>query len=71
MPRRAGIRADVALLPVGGTYTMTAAEAAKAAGVIKPKLAVPMHYGSVVGLTAAAEEFLRLCPCEARVLKKE
>lgn len=50
---------------------MTAAEAAKAAGVIKPKLAVPMHYGSVVGLTAAAEEFLRLCPCEARVLKKE
>jgi L-ascorbate metabolism protein UlaG (beta-lactamase superfamily) len=40
---------DVALLPVSGTYVMTAEEAAKAALDIKPKVAVPMHYGSIVG----------------------
>lgn len=34
---------DVALLPMGGTYTMNAAEAAEAAALIKPKYAIPMH----------------------------
>jgi len=38
---------DIALLPIGGTFTMNAGEAAKAAGIIRPKIAVPMHYGSV------------------------
>lgn len=40
---------DVALLPVSGTYVMTADEAVKAALDIKPKIAIPMHYGSIVG----------------------
>ncbi len=53
----AGIRADVALLPVGGTYTMTAREAAQAAAIMKPKLAIPMHYGSIVGSASDAELF--------------
>lgn len=38
---------DIAILPIGGTYTMNAGEAAKAAGLIKPKLAIPMHFGSI------------------------
>lgn len=37
---------DVAMLPVGGTYTMTAEEAAEAAVEIKPKFLIPMHYKS-------------------------
>ncbi|MCP3686245.1 MAG: metal-dependent hydrolase [bacterium] len=48
---------DVALLPIGGTYTMDAKEAAKAADAIKPKIAVPMHYGKIVGSSADAETF--------------
>src|SRR5436190_1889876 len=51
--------ADVAFLPIGGTYTMTAAEAAEAAKAISPQVAVPMHYGFVVGTPADAETFRR------------
>jgi len=51
----------IALLPVGGTYTMTAEEAAKAASIIKPTLAIPMHYGAVNGSSADAEKFKKLC----------
>ncbi|MBI2578415.1 MAG: MBL fold metallo-hydrolase [Candidatus Aenigmarchaeota archaeon] len=39
-------RIDAALMPVGGTYTMTASEAGEAAAVIKPKFLIPMHYRS-------------------------
>jgi len=48
---------DVALLPVSGTYVMTADEAVKAALDIRPKLAIPMHYGSIVGSQKDAELF--------------
>lgn len=48
-PEARAIRCDVALLPVGGTYTMTAAEAAALANAICPQTAVPTHYGSIVG----------------------
>ncbi|MBU2528577.1 MAG: MBL fold metallo-hydrolase [Candidatus Omnitrophota bacterium] len=51
---------DIAFLPVGGTYTMDAEEAASAALVISPKIAVPMHYGSVVGSSADAGQFASL-----------
>ena len=48
---------DIALLPVSGTYVMTADEAVKAALDIRPKLAIPMHYGSIVGSLTDAEIF--------------
>ncbi len=48
---------DVALLPVSGTYVMTADEAVQAALDIKPKVAIPMHYGSIVGDRSDAERF--------------
>lgn len=48
---------DVALLPVGGTYTMDATEAAAAANAIKPKVAVPYHWGDIVGSRRDAEAF--------------
>jgi L-ascorbate metabolism protein UlaG (beta-lactamase superfamily) len=40
---------DIALLPVSGTYVMTAVDAIEAALAIRPKLAIPMHYGAIVG----------------------
>ncbi len=74
IPEMKQIKADITLLPVGGTYTMNAEEAAEAAGVIKPSLAVPMHYGSVAGSVSDAEEFVRLCQergIKAKILEKE
>lgn len=60
---------DVALLPVGGTYTMTAEEAAEAVKVIGPKKAIPMHWGDIVGGLEDAERFKRIAGCEVDVLK--
>ena len=48
---------DVAMVPIGGTYTMTAEEAAEAVKLMKPKLAIPMHYGKHVGSLNDAEKF--------------
>lgn len=67
-------RKFIALLPVGGRFTMTAEEAAEAAKLIKPTLAIPMHYGSVVGNEKDAVEFVQLCQeegIEAKMLPKE
>lgn len=61
-------RIDVALLPVSGTYVMTPEEAAQAAEIIKPKIAVPMHWGSIVGTRADAEKFKGMAPCESEIL---
>ena len=58
---------DVALLPVSGTYVMTATEAAEAARRIGPKIAVPMHWGTVIGSRADAEEFAQRAPVEVDV----
>lgn len=57
IPEMAGFKTDIALLPVSGTYVMTAEEAVEAALSIKPKIAVPMHYGAIVGEENDAERF--------------
>jgi len=64
----------VALLPIGGRFTMTAEEAVEAAKLIKPNLAIPMHYGSIVGTEEDAKEFVEFCKEEninAKILEKE
>jgi L-ascorbate metabolism protein UlaG (beta-lactamase superfamily) len=55
MDQAAGV--DVALLPVSGTYVMSPLEAAEAARRIAPKVAVPMHWGTVIGSESDAEQF--------------
>jgi L-ascorbate metabolism protein UlaG (beta-lactamase superfamily) len=60
---------DVALLPVSGTYVMTALEAAEAARRIDPGVAVPMHWGTTIGSREDAEAFVRAAPVEARILE--
>ena len=59
---------DLALLPVGGTYTMTAAQAAQAAGDIGAKAAVPYHFGDIVGSPADGQAFADAAPCQVHVL---
>ena len=64
----------VALLPIGGRFTMSVEEAAEAARIIKPTLAIPMHWGSIVGSEDDAKEFVELCKDEkikAMILEKE
>ncbi len=51
---------DIALIPVSGTYVMTPEEAAEAVNYIRPKVAIPMHIGSVVGSKQDAENFKKL-----------
>ncbi len=53
------VRCDVALVPVGGTYTMNASQAAELVNTIRPAAAIPTHYGSVAGSAADAENFQR------------
>lgn len=60
IPEMKSYRCDVALLPVSGTYVMTAEEAAAAAADIHPRVAVPMHYNAIVGTNADAERFKSL-----------
>lgn len=57
IPEMKNFKADIALLPVSGTYVMTAEEAVKAALDIKPKIAIPMHFGSIVGSKDDAKKF--------------
>ncbi len=57
IPEMKTFKADIALLPVSGTYVMTAEEAVQAALDIEPKIAVPMHYASIVGTKDDARRF--------------
>jgi len=64
---------DIALLPIGGSITMNAGEAANAAIVIKPKLAIPMHYGTLMGNEEDARTFVKYCNTggiETKILEK-
>ena len=73
IPEMKTIQADIAFLPVSGTYVMTANEAAEAAKVLKPKIAIPMHYGAIVGSEEDAKAFKELLKgtVEVRILPKK
>ena len=64
------VRCDAALLPVGGTYTMTAEEAAELAEMIHPKAAIPTHYGSVAGKAEDGQIFANLLKDKINVILK-
>lgn len=51
------VKCDVAFVPIGGTYTMDYKEASKLINTIKPKIAVPTHYGLIVGTKKDAINF--------------
>jgi L-ascorbate metabolism protein UlaG (beta-lactamase superfamily) len=71
IPDMAGIDVDVALLPVSGTFVMTAEEAAQATKMMKAKVAIPMHYGAIVGDESNAKRFRELATGKVEILKKE
>ncbi len=61
IPEMEAIQADIMLVPVGGTYTMTAEEAARAVNTIRPEVAIPIHYDDIVGSAEDARRFRDLC----------
>ena len=69
------VKCDVAFVPVGGTYTMDFKEAAQLINEIKPKIAIPIHYGSIVGSIEDAKEFSEFLDskirCEILIKKVE
>ncbi len=73
IPEMKNFKVDIALLPVSGTYVMTADEAVKAALDMKPKVAIPMHYGSIVGSEKDAKRFAESLKgkIEVVILKEE
>ena len=64
------IRCDVALVPIGGKFTMNAREAAGMVNKIKPKAAIPTHYGSIVGKPQDADTFRKMIDREVQVVVK-
>ena len=69
IPEMRDIEADIAFLPVSGTYVMTAKEAAAAVKTFrKCKVAIPMHYGSIIGTASDAEEFKEKADCDVKIL---
>jgi len=71
IPEMRDVRCDVALLPVSGTYVMTAEEAAEACRMISATAVVPMHFGDIVGTAADAARFEGLCGTPVTVLPLE
>lgn len=65
---------DVALLPIGGVYTMDAEQAAHACKLLGCKMVIPMHWGTFPMLAQSAEEFrnrlAQVCPhCECLIME--
>jgi L-ascorbate metabolism protein UlaG (beta-lactamase superfamily) len=73
IPEMKDANSTVALVPVSGTYVMTAEEAAKAINeLINPKIAIPMHYGTIVGNKQDAIRFSELVTvCKTEILESE
>jgi L-ascorbate metabolism protein UlaG (beta-lactamase superfamily) len=69
LPELESIRTNVAFLPIGGFYTMDPDEAAGLARAMGPELAVPMHYGFIVGSPSFADQFARAAaPVQVQIL---
>ena len=68
IPEMMRITADLAFIPVGGTYTMDASEASEAVKDIKASIVIPIHFGDIVGSIKDAEKFAKLCACDVRIL---
>lgn len=64
------VKCDIALVPVGGTYTMDAKNAAELINTIRPSVAIPVHYGAVVGNAKDADRFSELVkpPTQVEIL---
>ncbi len=70
IPEMRDIRADIMLVPVSGTYVCTCDEAVEAVKIVKPALAIPMHWGSIVGSWEDANNFKQRADVPVEILGK-
>jgi L-ascorbate metabolism protein UlaG (beta-lactamase superfamily) len=73
VPEFRDVKADIVLVPVSGVYVMTPSEAAEFVNTIEPKVAIPMHYGTIVASEKEAQEFKKLVKpgIEVVILQRE
>ena len=64
------VSCDIALIPIGGTYTMNFKEAAEYNNIIKPEIVIPTHYGTIVGKSSYGESFKKLVSPSIQVILK-
>lgn len=69
-PEGKSVKCDIAMIPIGGTYTMNAKEAAELVNAMQPKIAIPTHYGSIVGSLNDAQTFAELVNGSIKVCTK-
>ena len=70
LPENRSINCDIALVPVGGTYTMDAAEAAAFVNALAPVVAIPEHYGTVAGSPEDGKRFASMVDPSIEVVFK-
>lgn len=68
MPER--ILCDIAMVPIGGTYTMNPQQAAEWINGMKPEIVIPTHYGTLVGTPQDVEDFEPLVDASVRIVRK-
>ena len=64
------VKCDIAIVPIGGTYTMDAKKAAELVNTIRPDIAVPVHYGSIVGKPSDGDVFAENVKSPVKVVYK-
>lgn len=64
------VKCDIALIPIGGTYTMDVKKAAELINLIRPEYAIPTHYGSSVGNKTDGQTFASLIKKPIKVIEK-
>lgn len=70
VPEMNDLKPSVALLPIGGTYTMDVEDALAAVEAIKPGMVIPMHFGDIVGSLDDARRFAKKCSVQVKILNK-
>ncbi|MBO5565107.1 MAG: MBL fold metallo-hydrolase [Lachnospiraceae bacterium] len=69
-PEAKAVSCDILLAPIGGKYTMTAEEGAELANAIRPQIAIPTHYGNIIGEKKDADTFEKLVDPSIEVIRK-
>lgn len=70
IPEMKEIRADIMLVPVSGTYVCTCDEAVEAVQMVKPAMAIPMHWDTIVGSWEDANNFKQKAGVPVEILGK-
>ena len=70
LPENRNIKCDILCVPIGGTFTMDAKQAAEFTNAVKPKSVIPVHYGTLVGKPSDAEKFIGHLTCGSEVCLK-